>query len=173
MKAAKNDTGPSRDVLLKYIQELDRFANQLRETQARITELQDDCNAKREAFEQAKAAVKEERDVEHSTVTMLLKFVTPGSVETFPLFDQMEPADEKQHGTGAAEWRKEPITALRLSAVAVQCLVAGDIVLVGQLQDVVLADAENWWKRIDGLSSGLADAIELKLDTFIAEQVTK
>jgi len=171
-KAAKKD-GPSRDVLLQYIQELDRFANQLRETQLRIADLQADCNAKREAFEAAKAAVKEEREVEHSTVTMLLKFVTPGSVETFPLFDQMEPADEEQHGIGAADWRKEPITAMRLSAVAVQCLVAGDIVLVGQLQDVILADAEDWWKKIDGLSSGLADAIQLKLDNFIAEQVTK
>jgi len=134
MKTEKRHTGPSREVLLKYIEELDRFANQLRETQSRIKDLEDDCNAKREAYDAAKAAVKDERQVEHSTVTMLLKFVTPGSVETFPLFDQMEPADEKAHGTGAAEWRKEPITALRMSSVAVQCLVAGDIVLVGQLR---------------------------------------
>lgn len=171
--ASKKEGGPSRDVLLKYIQELDRFANQLRETQSRIVELQNDCNAKREAFEAAKAAVKEERDVEHSTVTMLLKFVTPGSVETLPLFDQMEPADEEQHGLNATEWRKEPITALRLSAVAVQCLVASDIVLVGQLQDRVLGDPESWWRQIEGLSSGLADAIQTKLSTYIEEQVSK
>lgn len=159
---------PSRDVLLKYVQEIDRFAEQLRSTHERIAELEKDCQAKREAFEDAKALVKEEKEVEHATVAMLLKFVAPGSLETFPLFDTMEPADETTHGRGASEWRKEPITALRISAVAMQCLVAADIVLVGQLQDAIMDDPENWWQRVEGVSSGMADAIQVKYEEFVA-----
>jgi hypothetical protein len=173
VKSQKREAAPSRDVLLRYIQEIDRFANQLRETQDRIKALEADCTEKREAFEASKTAVRDEKEVEHATVTMLLKFVAPGSLETFPLFDKMEPPDEETHGANAADWRKEPITALRLSAVAVQLLVAADIVLVGQLQDAMLADASDWWERIEGLSSGLADAIQVKFDDFVSQQVKK
>lgn len=163
---------PNQDVLLNYVREIDRFAVCLRETQERITELERDCAEKREAFEAAKAAVREEKDLEHSAVTMLLKFIAPGKLETFPLLDKMEPADEDKHGSGSAEWRKEPISVLRLSAAATAILVAADVVLVGQLQDAMLANRD-WWTKIDGMSAGVADAVELKLNQYIAEQVSK
>ncbi len=169
----QKESGPSRDVLLQYIREIDRFAEQLRDTQERIGDLQLDCQEKRDAHEAAKAAVKEEKEIEHATVTMLLKFVAPGSLETFPLFDTMAPADEEEHGRGAGEWRKEPITALRLSAVAMQCLVAADIVLIGQLQDAIQDDPEDWWTKVEGVTSGMADAVQVKYEEYVAEQVKK
>lgn len=163
---------PDQEVLLKYVHEIDRFAQQLLDVQKRIQELEEDSSRKRDAYESAKAAVREERDVEHATVTLLLKFIRPGAIETYPLLDQMEPADEEKHGSRSGEWRKEPISVLRLSAAAIQFLIAAEIVLVGQLQDAILAQGE-WFQKIEGMSAGMADGVELKLTEFINEQVKK
>ena len=154
-----------------YIAEIDRFATILRDQQVNIAQLEAECAIAKKRYEDAKARVKEANDYEHSTVSLLLKFITPGSIDILPLFDRMETANEDKHGENADEWRKEPITALNLSAAAMRALIAADIVLVGQLQDLVLKGPD-WAKDIAEINDGMAQAIEAKLDQFIEERKT-
>lgn len=156
------------EVLRRYVGEIDRFAGLLRQSQETIGELERDLAVKRQAHDDAKAAVREAKEVEHATVTLLLRFVTPGSVDIFPLFDTMEPADEKKQGAGSAQWRKEPIAVLGLSAAAMQGLIAADIVLVGQLQDRLLADPDGWAADLE-VTPGMAEAIAAKFHAFVED----
>jgi len=157
-------------VLRRYVAEIDRFAELLRDSQENIGELERDRAVKKEAFEAAKAAVQEAREVEHATVSLLLRFVRPGSPDILPLFDTMEPANEKKQGLGAKEWRKEPIAVLGLSGVAMQALIKADLVLVGQLQDLLLADPDEWSAELEGISPGMAEAIAAKFYSYVEEK---
>ncbi len=155
-----------------YVAEIDRFATMLRSQQDEIERLVKDEDTAKGAYDRAKCAVKEAKEFEHSTVSLLLKFIRPGSIDVMPLFDTMEKADAEKHGVNSEEWRKEPITSLNLSALAMRALIAADVVLVGQLQDRILGGAE-WAKDLAGITEGVAQAIEAKLSQFIEEQKTK
>ncbi len=157
----------------RYIGEIDRFAGILRKQQESIRDLEKDVAVARTVFEEAKDKLRDAKDIEHGTVSLLLKFITPGSIDVMPLFDTMEPAEEELHGQNADEWRKEPIVALDLSAAALRALIDADIVLVGQLQDRMLADREDWWVAAGNLNAGMAQAIEAKLTQFIEERSSK
>jgi hypothetical protein len=87
-----------------------------------------------------------------------------------PLFDRMEPADEEKHGAHSEEWRKEPVSALRLSLIASNLLAAADVLFVGQLQDRVQRRPDDWSDEIEGLTAPMAAAIADKLNDFIAER---
>jgi hypothetical protein len=155
--------------LKRYVEEVDRFAALLRQSQKTITEHEEDYAVKKAAAVAAKEALREAKEVEHATVKLLLRFITPGSIEICPLFDTMEPADEKKQGPGAKEWRKEPIAALGLSSLALQALIAHDIILVGQLQDKLLADSDGWADELEGITPGMAEAIAAKFYAFVEE----
>ena len=157
------------DVLQKYVAEIDRFAGLLRESQQQIAALERDQAAKKQAYDEARDATREAKEIEHSTVTLLLRFIRPGSVDVLPLFDTMEPADEKKQGAGSKQWRAEPIAVLGLSAAALRALIDADVVLVGQLQDRMLADPAAWHAELEGISPGMAEAIEAKFHAFVEE----
>ena len=159
-------------VLRSYIGEIDRFAGLLRQSQESIVELERDAAVKKAAADEAKAAVREAKEIEHSTVTLLLRFIRPGSVDVLPLFDTMEPPNEATQGAGATEWRKEPIAVLGLSAVALRALIAADVVLVGQLQDRMLADPDEWFAALEGVTPGMAEAIAAKFHAYVEEKST-
>lgn len=161
---------PSQEAMERYIAEIDRFADMLRSQQAEIFALTEKCNLAKHAYEAAKDEVREAKDQEHNTVSLLLKFIRPGSIDIMPLFDSMEPTDEKLHGKDSTEWRKEPISALGLSALAMRALIDADIVLVGQLQDRILKGPD--WAADLKIGEGIAQAIEAKLHEFI-EEMTK
>lgn len=152
----------------RYISEVDRFVTVLKTQQGSIEKLLIEEQKAKYEFNRAKEAVSEAKESELNTISLLLKFVMPGSIDIMPLFDTMEQADDTQHGQGSDKWRKEPITALNLSALAVRSLIAADVVLVGQLQDRIKGD--DWWKGIDGITDAVAQAIESKLHDFIKEQ---
>lgn len=154
----------------RYISEIDRFAEMLSDQQRNIRELEEELAIARTKYDEAKQAVKEQKDVEHATVSLLLKFIRPGSIEILPLFDTMEPADEEIHGVNASEWRNESIARLGLSAAALRALIDAEIVLVGQLQDRIVARPSTWMVEIEGLNDGMAQAIEAKLDQFVEAQ---
>lgn len=156
--------------LRKYVAEIDRFAGLLRKTQENIGELERDLAVKKLAYDGARQDVREAKEVEHATVSLLLRFVTPGSPDVLPLFDTLEPADEEKQGAGAGEWRKEPIAVLGLSAAAMRALIAADIVLVGQLQDRMLADPDDWHAEIEGLSAGIGEAVAAKFHAYVEEK---
>jgi uncharacterized membrane protein len=157
------------DVLRRYVTEVDRFAGMLRDSQEAIGELKRDAAVKKQASKDADAAVREAQDVEHSTITLLLRFITPGSTEVLPLFDTMEPANENTQGAGATQWRQDPIAMLGLSAAALVALIAANIILVGQLQDRMQADPDEWAAELDGVTSGMAEAIAAKFHAYVQE----
>jgi len=86
---AKRPAGKTVDAkaetLQRYVGEIDRFATLLRDSQESIRELEKDLAVKKADYENARNAVKEAKEVEHSTVSLLLKFVSPGSCEILPL----------------------------------------------------------------------------------------
>lgn len=127
----------------------------------------------KEKYEAAKANLADARDARDGTKHALFMFLKPGPAEILPLFDRMEPANEKKHGVHSAEWRTEPVTALRLSLVATNLLAAVDLLFVGQLQDRIQASADEWWKSIEGVTAPMALAIGDRLNDFIAEHTSK
>lgn len=164
---------PDKSALMeRYIAEIDRFAGMLRKQQDGIRDLEKEVAVARTVYEEAREQLREAKEIEHGTVTLLLKFVRPGSIEVMPLFDTMEPAEEEVHGLNADEWRKEPVVVLDLSAVALRALIEANIVLVGQLQDRILK-GEGWAADIEGINDGMAEAIQAKLQTFIEERGRK
>jgi hypothetical protein len=159
-----------------YIAEIDRFATMLRDQQVSIREIETQVTVTKVAYEAARDALREAKEIEHGTVSLLLKFIRPGSIDVLPLFDTMEPADEDVQGAGAAEWRNDPIVLLELSAAALRALIDADVVLVGQLQDRILASRETgdeWALEIPGISEAIAQAIEAKLQAFVEKRGSK
>lgn len=127
----------------------------------------------KENYESLKADLAQAKDARDGTKHALFTYLKPGPTEILPLFDRMEEADEEKHGANSDEWRKEPISALGLSLAATEILTAADIVFVGQLQDRVQADAEQWWEKIEGMKAPTAAAILDLLNDFIAEHTKK
>lgn len=103
----------------------------------------------------------------------LYRFLNPQTGEIFPLFDTMEVADEEVHGKNSCEWRREPIASLKLSLPAITALTSVDIVMVGQLQDRVLANPDYWFESVPPLNNGTASAIVDRLNDFIFERTAK
>jgi hypothetical protein len=155
-----------------YIAEIDRFAGMLRKTQESIKDLEKEVAVAKQVYDDAKESLREAERIEHSTVSLLLKFIRPGSIDVMPLFDTMEEADEETMGVNADEWRKEPVVVLDLSSAALRALIDADIVLVGQLQDRILK-GEEWAADLVGVNDGMAQAIEAKLQQFIDEKTKR
>lgn len=166
---ANKDKPDKAAAMQRYIGEIDRFATMLRDQQVKIARLEDEALGAKLAYEARKADVREAKEAEHNTVSLLLKFITPGSIDIMPLFDTMATANEKVHGENATEWRKEPISELALSAGATRALIDADIVLVGQLQDRVMK-GPSWADEFESINEGMAQAIEAKLHQFIEER---
>jgi len=165
--ASREGKGDPKD---RYIAEIDRFAGILRTQQDAIKDLEKDVAVARTVYDEARDKLREAKDIEHSTVSLLLKFIRPGSIDVLPLFDTMEPAEEDVHGLNCDEWRKEPVVALELSAIALRALIDADVVLVGQLQDRILFGGDEWYLQLEAINAGVAQAIEAKLHQFIEER---
>lgn len=146
-----------------FIDLIARQESEISEAHAAMLEAKATYDKRREDL----SAAQDSRD---GTKHALFMFLRPGPAEILPLFDRMEEADEERHGTNADEWRREPISALRLSLAATNFLTAADVIFVGQLQDRVMADPHAWWESIDGLGAPVAAAIVDRLNDFISER---
>lgn len=166
---SKSPNDSREKAMERYIAEIDRFAQMLKSHQGVIAAKAKEEALAKAAYDEARAEVREAKELEHNTVSMLLKFISPGSIEIMPLFDTMQPADEQVHGVHSTEWRKEPILSLNLSSMATRALIDADIVLVGQLQDRVMK-GPTWAEELQGINPGMAQAIEKKLAEFIDER---
>jgi len=153
--------------------EVAQFIELIGRQEAEISERQQVVYETKDRFEDAKRELSAAQDARDGTKHALFIFLKPGPAEILPLFDRMEPADEEKHGAHSDEWRKEPISALRLSLVATNLLTAADVLFVGQLQDRVQAAADDWWEKIEGFTNPIALAIADRLNDFIAERTSK
>lgn len=172
MSKSNKDAKDTRSQAMElYIAKIDEFATMLRTRQDEIDKLARFEREAKEIFQRAKDAVNEAREAEHNTVSLILKFIRPGTIDIMPLFDTMDDTDETVHGEKSTEWRKEPIDVLNLSAAATRALIDADVVLVGQLQDRILKGQE--WADDLGISQGMAQAIEAKLHDYIEGRKSK
>jgi hypothetical protein len=151
-------------------EEIRRFTSVIADTTEELREAELAAAEAKAAYDAAKKIVQDIRDLEEGARFGLIRYLTPAGGEVLPLFDRMEPADEEVHGMNASQWRLEPIAALRLSLPAQMALTNAEVMLVGQLQDRVLGNAETWWESIAGLNFGMAVAIQDLLNDFINER---
>lgn len=171
-EATKTKHADKATAMERHIGEIDRFAGMLRTQQDSIRDLKKEVAVAKTVYDKARENLREAEKIEHSTVSLLLKFIRPGSIDVLPLFDTMEPAEDEVHGRNAGEWRNDPVVLLDLSSAALRALIEADIVLVGQLQDRILK-GEDWAAGLEGVSEGMAQAIEAKLQQFIEERGRK
>lgn len=163
----------SEEALSSYehvFDEIRRFTSVISDTDEELTQAEEAAAALKAAYDAAKKVVADIRDLQEGARLGLIRYLTPAGGEVLPLFDRMEPADEEKHGINSDQWRLEPIAALRLSLPAQMALTKAEVMLVGQLQDRVLANGQSWWESIDGLNFGMAAAIQDLLHDFINER---
>jgi hypothetical protein len=153
--------------------EVEHFIALIARQDVEIGEAQQANYKAKEGYERTKSDLAAAREARDGTKHALFMFLRPGPAEIMPLFDRMEPADEEKHGANADEWRKEPISALRLSLVATNLLTAADVIFVGQLKDRVQEKPDDWWESIEGLTAPMALAIGDRLNDFVAEHTGK
>lgn len=149
--------------------EIETFTGLIREQEETLADAEVEYLRAKEELNRAKQNVSLARDARDGTKHALFVFLRPGPAKILPLFDRMEKADDIVHGAHSSQWRSEPVTALRLSIPATQLLTAADVLFVGQLQDRVMDDSEDWWKRIEGMTAPVAMAVVDRLNDFIAE----
>lgn len=153
--------------------EVAHFIDLIHRQEAEIVEATAAMHAAKAEYDRTKEELAEARDARDGTKHSLYMFLKPGPSEILPLFDRMDPADEEKHGAHADEWRKEPISALRLSLIATNLLTAADVMFVGQLQDRLQDAPDDWWEKIDGLTAPVAMAIADQLNEFINDRTGK
>jgi len=174
-KRTKRSTDPEtlQKLLDQYEEvfgEVAHFIDLIARQETEIGEIQTETFEAKEKYDSLREQLSQAREARDGTKHALFMFLKPGPTEIMPLFDRMEPADEEKHGANADEWRKDPISALRLSLVATNFLTAADVLFVGQLQDRVQAKPDDWHELIEGITPPMAAAIVDRLNDFIAER---
>ena len=175
-KKTTNNLATLKKQLAQYEEvfgEVQHFTDLIHQQDAEVVEAHAAMLEAKAKYEDAKSSLAECRDARDGTKHALFMFLKPGPAEILPLFDRMEPADEEKHGAHSDEWRKEPISALRLSLIATNLLTAADVMFVGQLQDRMQDSPDDWWEKIEGLSQAVAMAIADQLTEFINDRTGK
>lgn len=172
VKAKADDLAAELQRYQSVFGEIGRFVDTIRETETELQEANEILAQLKEQYEAAREKVRELESYKEGARLGLLRYVSRGD-EILPLFDQMEPTDEEVHGANSTEWRSEPIAALRLSLPSQIALQDAEIMLVGQLQDRVMAQPDKWWEKVAGINVGIAAAIVDRLNDFIFERSKK
>ena len=153
--------------------EVQHFVDLIAKQEGEIGDATGAMLAAKQVYEKTRDELASSREARDGTKHALFMFLRPGPADILPLFDRMEKADEQKHGAHSSEWRKEPISALRLSLVATNLLTAADVIFVGQLQDRMQEQPDWWFEKIDGLTAPVAMAIADRLNDFVNERSAK
>lgn len=151
-------------------EQITSFTDAIKFHDEELTEARLAATEAKEAYDKAKEIVREIEEARDGARHSLVRYLCPRNGEVLPLFDTMEESDEEVHGKHSSEWRAEPVANLKLSVNALKALVDNDIMLVGQLQDRVLASPRDWWEQFSDLGQAVAAAIVDKLNNFIFEK---
>lgn len=175
-KPTKSDKQSPDDVLKRYeeiFENITCFMDAIDNSKTEIDTAREAVSLAKDKYDDAKTELKKLEDIQEGNRHALEGYLHPKNGQIMPLFDRMEPADEKVHGVNSDEWRKEPVAALKLSLLSIKALTDFDIVLVGQLQDLVLADSYDWWAKVPGLTLGSSAAIVDRLNEFINDRTSR
>ena len=150
----------------RFLEKIQTFSNIVGTAKEQLKQLQRREHDVKDMLAEIREQIKSTKDLISSSSNGMLAIIEPGPVKFMPLFDRMEKADPKTHGTNAAKWREQPLTVLKLSPATTDLLYESEILFVGQLQDAILEDPAEWWMFIEGLTAPIAAAIADKLADF-------
>ena len=150
----------------RFLEKIQTFSNVVGDAKAQLKEAKADEREVAEELAGLRDKIKSLKDLIDSASDGMLALIEPGPIKFMPLFDQMEKASPTKHGTNAGKWRELPLSVLRLSPVSTSVLYEAEILFIGQLQDLILADPDDWWTEIEGLTAPIAAAIADKLADF-------
>ena len=150
----------------RFLEKVQTFSNVVGDAKAELSKLRYKEREDSESLSELRERIKMLKQSIESASDGMIALIEPGPLKFMPLFDQMEKASPKKHGTNAAKWRELPLSELRLSPTSTTALYEADILFIGQLQDRILNDPENWWETINGLTAPIAAAIADKLADF-------
>lgn len=153
----------------KFFDRLQTFSNIVNTAKQQIGVLKTSEHKLKEQLSEVRSEIRSIENLIDSSNDGMLAVLEPGPSEFLPLFDTMEKADPDTHGVNAVDWREKPISVLRLSPVASNSLIEAGIVFIGQLQDRIIEDPDDWWQGIDGLNEVIAAAIADKLADFVSK----
>jgi len=160
------DARQELSVLHLFLEKIQTFSVIVGDAKAELKRLVDEEHELKESLRGVREQITSLTELISSSNNGMLKLIEPGPVKFMPLFDKMEKADPETHGKNAAKWREEPVSVLRLSPASTEMLYAAEILFVGQLQDRILDDPNDWWKSVAGLTAPIAAAIADKLGDF-------
>jgi cell division protein FtsB len=153
-------------IVHRFMEKVQTFSNVVGDAKKELDRLKAEEHQVSEELRELREQIKSLKELISSASDGMLALIEPGPIKFMPLFDQMEKASPTKHGTNAAKWRELPLSSLRLSPASASLLYAAELLFIGQLQDRVLADPENWWETIEGLTAPIAAAIADKLADF-------
>lgn len=156
-------------VMQRFLDRIQHFSEVVTEAKDQLKILQKEEAELKESLGRVRDDIKSVKELISGSADGMIKLIEPGPVAFLPLFDQMEKADPKTHGKNAAKWREEPVSVLRLSPMSTELLYAAEILFIGQLQDRILEDPQEWWKSVAGLTLSFAAAIADKLSDFASK----
>jgi hypothetical protein len=156
-------------VMQRFLDRIQHFSEIVSRAKDSLKQLQAEEADLREELSKVRDDIKSVKELISGSNDGIIKLIEPGPMAFLPLFDKMEKADPKTHGKNAAKWREEPVSVLRLSPTSTELLYAAEILFIGQLQDRILEDPQEWWKSVAGLTVAFAAAIADKLADFASK----
>lgn len=156
-------------VMQRFLDRIQHFSEIVSRAKDSLKQLQAEEADLREELSKVRDDIKSVKELISGSNDGIIKLIEPGPMAFLPLFDKMEKADPKTHGKNAAKWREEPVSVLRLSPTSTELLYAAEILFIGQLQDRILEDPQEWWKSVAGLTLSFAAAIADKLADFASK----
>lgn len=150
----------------RFMEKVQQFSTLVGDAKTTLKKMQAEEREAAEKLADLRDQIKAIKDTISIASDGMIQLIEPGPMKFMPLFDQMEKASPKKHGTNSAKWRELPLSELRLSPLSTSLLYEAEILFIGQLQDRVLADPETWWESITGLTAPIAAAIADKLSDF-------
>lgn len=150
----------------RFLEKVTQFSDLVGEAKTTLKRLQAEERESAEKLADLRDQIRAIKDTINIASDGMIQLIEPGPLKFMPLFDAMEKASPKKHGTNAAKWRELPLSELRLSPISTSLLYEAEILFIGQLQDRILSDPETWWESIEGLTAPIAAAVADKLSDF-------
>lgn len=153
----------------RFLEKVQAFSDIMSELKNDLEELRDEESKYDRKLKDVRERIRDVKDQISSASDGMLAILEPGPVKFMPLFDKMEKASVQKHGPNASKWRELPLTALKLSPTSTSLLYEADVLFIGQLQDRIMDDPNQWWESIPGLTQPIAASVADKLADWVAK----
>lgn len=97
----------------RFLEKVQTFSNVVGDAKAELYTLRQQEREDSEKLADLRDRIKHLKQSIESASDGMIALIEPGPMKFMPLFDQMEKASTKKHGTNAAKWRELPLSELR------------------------------------------------------------